>query len=195
MNTLAGRDILSMGDFSAPEIHGLLDLARQYKRGHTTPTGQGRVLGLLFTKASTRTRVSFSVAMMRLGGQVLDLNPSVIQMGRGEPIQDTARVLDRYLDVLAIRTFAQADVAMFAQWAAMPVINALTDQEHPCQVLADLLTVQECFGDFAGLKMAYLGDGNNVSHSLLLGCALVGMALTVATPPQHAPDPAIVRQA
>lgn len=195
MNTLAGRDLLSMADFSAAEIHGLLDLARQYKRGHTTPTAQGRVLGLLFTKASTRTRVSFSVAMMRLGGQVLDLNPGVIQMGRGEPLPDTARVLDRYLDVLALRTFAQADVVTFAEWAQMPVINALTDQEHPCQVLADLLTVQECFGDVAGVKMAYLGDGNNVSHSLLLGCALMGIALTVATPPQHPPDYHILHQA
>ncbi len=195
MNTLAGRDILSMADFTAAEIHALLDLARQYKRGHTTPTAQGRVLGLLFTKASTRTRVSFAVAMMRLGGQVIDLNPSTTQMGRGEPLADTARVLDRYLDVLAIRTFAQADVVAFAEWAQMPVINALTDREHPCQVLADLLTVQECFGQLRGLKMAYLGDGNNVSHSLMLGCALVGITLTVATPPQHPPAPDIVRQA
>ncbi len=195
MNTLAGRDILSMADFTAAEIYALLDLARQYKRGHTTPTAQGRVLGLLFTKASTRTRVSFAVAMMRLGGQVIDLNPSTTQMGRGEPLADTARVLDRYLDVLAIRTFAQADVVTFAEWAQIPVINALTDREHPCQVLADLLTVQECFGQLRGLKMAYLGDGNNVSHSLMLGCALVGITLTVATPPQHPPAPDIVQQA
>jgi ornithine carbamoyltransferase (EC 2.1.3.3) len=195
MNTLAGRDILSMADFTPAEIHALLDLARQYKRGHTTPTAQGRVLGLLFTKASTRTRVSFSVAMMRLGGQVIDLNPGTTQMGRGEPLSDTARVLDRYLDVLAIRTFAQADVVAFAAWAQMPVINALTDREHPCQVLADLLTVQECFGDLRGLKMAYLGDGNNVSHSLMLGCALMGITLTVATPPQHPPDRDILQQA
>jgi len=195
MNTLAGRDILSMADMTAAEIHALLDLARQYKRGHTTPTAQGRVLGLLFTKASTRTRVSFSVAMMRLGGQVLDLNPGTTQMGRGEPLADTARVLDRYLDVLAIRTFAQADVVTFAEWAQMPVINALTDREHPCQVLADLLTVQENFGDLRGLKMAYLGDGNNVSHSLMLGCALMGITLTVATPPQHPPDQDILHQA
>lgn len=195
MNTLAGRDILSMADFSVAEIHSLLDLARQYKRGYTTPTAQGRVLGLLFTKASTRTRVSFSVAMMRLGGHVLDLNPGVIQMGRGEPLEDTARVLDRYLDVLALRTFAQADVVTFAEWAQMPVINALTDQEHPCQVLADLLTVQECFGEVAGVRMAYLGDGNNVSHSLLLGCALMGISLTVATPPEHPPDRQILQQA
>lgn len=195
MNTLAGRDILSMADLSAAEIHSLLELARLYKQGQRLGNAQGRVLGLLFTKASTRTRVSFTVAMLRLGGQVIDLQPGAMQMGRGEPIRDTARVLDRYLDVLAIRTYAQAEVAAFAEWATMPVINALTDREHPCQVLADLLTMQECFGTLAGLRVAYLGDGNNVCHSLLLGCALMGMHLTVATPPEHRPDPTIWQQA
>jgi len=153
------------------------------------------VLGLLFYKASTRTRVSFSVAMYQLGGQVLDLNPNVTQVGRGEPLEDTARVLDRYLDIMAIRTFEQQDLKTFAHYAQIPVINALSDLEHPCQILADLLTVQETFGSLAGLTLTYLGDGNNVAHSLLLGCALVGMNVHVATPPEYKPLPAIVEQA
>ncbi len=153
------------------------------------------MLGLLFSKASTRTRVSFTVAMYQLGGQVIDLNPNVTQVSRGEPLQDTARVLDRYLDVLAIRTFAQQDLETFASYAKIPVINALTDLEHPCQILADLLTIQECFGDISGLTLTYVGDGNNVANSLMLGCALAGMNVRIATPPGYEPDLSIVEQA
>jgi ornithine carbamoyltransferase len=139
--------------------------------------------------------VSFSVAIYQLGGQVLDLNASVTQVSRGEPTSDTARVLDRYLDVVAIRTFDQAEIEEFAAYAQIPVINALTDDEHPCQILADLMTVQEAFGTCEGLTLTYLGDGNNVAHSLLLGCALVGMNIRIATPSGYAPKADIVERA
>jgi ornithine carbamoyltransferase len=133
--------------------------------------------------------------MYQLGGQVIDLNPNVTQVGRGEPVVDTARVLDRYLDILAIRTFEQKQLETFAQYSQIPIINALTDFEHPCQVLADLLTVQECFGSLAGMTLTYLGDGNNVAHSLMLGCALTGMNVRIATPSDYQPDTGIVEQA
>ncbi len=188
---LKGRDVLSMADLSAAEITALLTLAAHMKGGDRQWQCQ-KVLGLLFYKASTRTRVSFSVAMYQLGGQVLDLNPNVTQVGRGEPLSDTARVLDRYLDILAIRTFNQADLQTVADYAQHPVINALSDLEHPCQILADLLTVQETFGSLAGLTLTYLGDGNNVAHSLMLGCALAGMHIRVATPSSYQPDPEIL---
>ncbi|UZQ54737.1 ornithine carbamoyltransferase [Trichothermofontia sichuanensis B231] len=198
---LKGRDFLSFADLSLAEMQGLLQLATQMKAGtlhaqcRVGPQQRSPILGLLFSKASTRTRVSFSVAMYQLGGQVLDLNPTVTQVGRGEPIADTARVLDRYLDILAIRTYGQDELQTYADYAQIPVINALTDWEHPCQTLADLLTVQEAFGELAGLTLAYLGDGNNVAHSLLLGCALAGMHVRVATPPDYEPHPEIVAQA
>ncbi|MGB0564111.1 MAG: ornithine carbamoyltransferase [Spirulinaceae cyanobacterium] len=191
---LTGKDLLSLADLSAAQLTNLVQLASDLKSDKTHLTCQ-KVLGLLFYKASTRTRVSFSVAMYQLGGQVIDLNPQVTQVGRGEPIQDTARVLDRYLDILAVRTFAQADLVTFAQYAQIPVINALTDLAHPCQILADLQTMQEEFGALAGLNLTYLGDGNNVAHSLLLGCALAGVNITVATPPNHQPDAQVVEQA
>jgi len=194
MESLRGRDLLSLADLNGAEVQMLLQLATQLKVGDIKPHCN-KVLGLLFSKASTRTRVSFSVAMYQLGGQVLDLNPKVTQVGRGEPIADTARVLDRYLDIVAIRTFKQQDLETFAQYAKIPIINALTDLEHPCQVLADLLTVQECFGSLAGLTLTYMGDGNNVAHSLMLGCALVGMNIRIATPTDYQPNPAIVEQA
>jgi len=152
-------------------------------------------LGLLFQKASTRTRVSFTVAMYQLGGQVIDLNSSVTQVGRGEPTVDTARVLDRYLDVLAIRTFEQQELETFASYAKIPVINALTDLEHPCQVLADLQTVKEQFGQLEGLTLTYVGDGNNMANSLMLGCALVGMNVRIAAPSGYEPDGAIAQRA
>ncbi len=195
MPLLRGRDLLSLSDLSADELAGLLDLAADLKAGHSNPLFPNKVLGLLFRKASTRTRVSFSVAMYQLGGQVLDLHAGVTQVGRGEPTCDTARVLDRYLDVVAIRTFDQSEIQEFADYANIPVINALTDLEHPCQILADLLTIQEEFGDLKGLTLTYLGDGNNVAHSLLLGCALVGMNVRIASPDGYAPDAAIVAQA
>jgi ornithine carbamoyltransferase len=195
MPPLSGRDLLSLSDLSADELAHLLTFAAELKAGTHRPQFPQKVLGLLFRKASTRTRVSFSVAMFQLGGQVLDLHSGVTQVSRGEPTIDTARVLDRYLDVVAIRTFDQAEVQEFADYANMPVINALTDLEHPCQILADLLTIKEEFGSLEGLTLTYLGDGNNVAHSLLLGCALAGMNVHIAGPEGYAPDPAIVDRA
>ncbi len=194
MAALTGRDLLSVADLCVEELHHLLDLATQMKAGTLTPRCE-KVLGLLFSKASTRTRVSFTVAMYQLGGQVIDLNPNVTQVSRGEPLPDTARVLDRYLDVVAIRTFDQADLVTFANYAEMPVINALSDREHPCQALADIMTVGECFGQLEDITLTYLGDGNNVVHSLLLACAMVGMNIRVATPVQFEPAADIVEQA
>ena len=196
MTGLTGRDFLSMADITATELTHLLTLAKQLKSGAVTASCAGKILGLLFRKSSTRTRVSFSAAMWRLGGQVLDLNVSLTQVSRGEPICDTARILDGYLDALAIRTYEQAEIQEFADYAKMPIINALTDLEHPCQILADLLTVQEAFaGQLAGLTLTYLGDGNNVAHSLLLGCALAGVNVRIATPPDYAPDTTVVASA
>ncbi|MEB3359115.1 MAG: ornithine carbamoyltransferase [Synechococcales bacterium] len=192
--SLNGRDFLSFADLSASEVTQLLSLAADLKAGRVAPRCN-KILGLLFSKASTRTRVSFSAAIFQLGGQVLDLNMNATQVGRGEPTQDTARVLDRYLDVVAIRTYAQEELEVFAHYARIPVINALTDLEHPCQVLADLQTVQENFGELEGLTLSYLGDGNNVAHSLILGCALVGMNVNVATPRDYRPAAAVVEKA
>lgn len=194
MASLIGRDLLSLADLSASELQQLLKLASQLK-SKQLQVQCNKVLGLLFSKASTRTRVSFTVAMYQLGGQVIDLHPNVTQVSRGEPIEDTARVLDRYLDVLAIRTFAQQELETFAKYAKIPVINALTDLEHPCQILADLLTIQEKFGSLSGLTLTYVGDGNNVANSLMLGCALVGMNVRVAFPSGYAPDAEIVEKA
>lgn len=194
MAALLGRDLLSLADLTPTELQELLQLATQLK-SQQLKLRCNKVLGLLFSKASTRTRVSFTVAMYQLGGQVIDLNPNVTQVSRGEPVQDTARVLDRYLDILAIRTFEQQELATFAEYAKIPVINALTDLEHPCQILADLLTVQECFGTISGLTLTYVGDGNNVANSLMLGCALAGMNVRIATPAGYEPDPQVVAQA
>jgi len=192
---MKGRNLLSLADLTAKELETLLDLAQKLKTGYSPRSANNRVLGLLFYKASTRTRVSFSVAMYHLGGQVIDLNPQAMQVGRGEPIQDTARVLGGYLDAIAIRTFAQKDIEQFAEYADIPVINALSDLSHPCQILADLLTMQEQFQRLEGLTLTYLGDGNNVAHSLLLGCALAGVNIRIATPATYQPDLGIVEQA
>jgi len=195
MTGLKGRDFLSITDISAQQMLDILALAAQLKAGEVTADCSGKILGLLFRKSSTRTRVSFSAAMWRLGGQVIDLNVSLMQVSRGEPVKDTARILNGYLDVLAIRTFEQAELQEFADYADIPIVNALTDLEHPCQILADLQTVQESFdGQLAGLTLTYLGDGNNVAHSLILGCAMAGMNIRVATPPDYQPDAAIVEQ-
>jgi ornithine carbamoyltransferase len=194
MPALKGRDVLGIADLNADEIQEILALASALKSGEHSPTCP-KILGLLFYKASTRTRVSFSAAMYQLGGQVLDLNPSVTQIGRGEPISDTARVLDRYLDILAVRTFKQEDLQTFADYAQIPIINALSDLEHPCQILADLLTIKECFGSLAGITVTYLGDGNNVAHSLILGGAIMGMKVRVATPADYQPAASLVEKA
>ncbi|MCP9857694.1 MULTISPECIES: ornithine carbamoyltransferase [unclassified Cyanobium] len=196
---MKGRDLLSSADLDGAQTLALLELARQLKSGEQRIDLAGRVLGLIFSKASTRTRVSFIVAMARLGGQTIDLNPAVTQVGRGEPIADTARVLSRYCDALAIRTFAQDDLIDYAHWASIPVINALTDLEHPCQALADALTIQERFGhdptDLHGLTLAYVGDGNNMAHSLMLLGGLLGMDVRIGCPDGFAPSPAVVEQA
>ena len=194
--TLRGRDLLSSADLTPLQTSALLELAADLKAGRRRIDLGGKVLGLIFSKASTRTRVSFTVAMARLGGQTIDLLPIVTQVGRGEPVADTARVLSRYCDALAIRTFAQADLESYAHWATIPVINALTDLEHPCQALADFLTLQEAFGSsLAGLTLAYVGDGNNVAHSLMLCGALLGVNVRIGCPEGFAPDPLVLERA
>ena len=195
LSPLCGRDFLSSADCSAEETAALLDLAAQLKSGDRRIDLGNRVLGLIFSKASTRTRVSFQVAMARLGGQTVDLNPSVTQLGRGEPLEDTARVLSRYCDVLAIRTFAQQELVDYAHWASVPVINALTDLEHPCQALADFLTMQEAHGALPGQTLAYVGDGNNVAHSLMLCGALLGVNVRIGCPDGFEPLPGVLEQA
>ena len=195
LTSLRGRDFLSSADTSAEETASLLQLAAQLKSGDRRIDLGNRVLGLIFTKASTRTRVSFQVDMARLGGQTVDLNPSVTQLGRGESLEDTARVLSRYCDALAIRTFAQQEIVDYAHWASVPVINALTDLEHPCQALADFLTMQEVHGDLAGQTLAYIGDGNNVAHSLMLCGALLGVNVRIGCPEGFEPLPGVLDQA
>ena len=179
LSPLCGRDFLSSADFSADEIAALLDLAAQLKSGDRRIDLGNRVLGLIFSKASTRTRVSFQVAMARLG----------------EPLEDTSRVLSRYCDVLAIRTFAQQELMDYAHWASVPVINALTDLEHPCQALADFLTMQEAHGALPGQTLAYVGDGNNVAHSLMLCGALLGVNVRIGCPEGFEPLPGMLEQA
>jgi len=196
---LKGRDLLNLHDLSPAEITAIIELAgelkEKQKQGIPHPYLQGKTLGMIFQKSSTRTRVSFEVAMYQLGGYALFLNANDLQLGRGESLADTARVLSRYLDGVMIRTYAQADVEEFARYATIPVINALTDLLHPCQILADLLTIKEYKGTLTGLKLAYVGDGNNICHSLLFGCAKVGMDISVASPEGYKPDENIVRLA
>lgn len=193
---LKGRDYLSIKDFSGEEIRLLLDAAHDLKKdlqaGIPHPVLQGKSLGMIFTKPSTRTRVSFEVGMYQLGGYALFLSAQDIQLRRGETIGDTARTLERYLNGIMIRTFAQADVDDLAKYGSIPVINGLTDLMHPTQALADVLTIEEHQGKLAGLKLAFIGDGNNVTHSLLQICAKVGMHMTIACPPGYEPDAEIL---
>lgn len=196
---LKGRDLICLHDFTPAEIAAILELAGdlKVKQKKNIPHAAlpGRTLGMIFQKSSTRTRVSFEVAMYQLGGYSLFLSTNDLQLGRGETIQDTARVLSRYLDGIMIRTYKHTDVEELAKYADIPVINGLTDLQHPCQVLADLQTVLERKGRLKGLKMAYVGDGNNVCHSLLFGCAKVGMDIAVASPEGYKPDAEVVRLA
>ena len=194
LKTLKGRNFLSSTDFNSAEIRALLELAAQFKRGDRHIELGNRVLGLLFTKASTRTRVSFQVAMARLGGQTVDLNPQVTQLSRGESFQDTICVLSRFCDVLAIRTFTQQEIIDYARWSSIPVLNALTDLEHPCQALADYLTMQENFGELSGCTLAYLGDGNNVAHSLMLCGAVLGVNVRIGCPEGFEPLSTVLKQ-
>ena len=184
--------LLKLLDLSTEEITGILDLADQlkYERKHNIPHRhlEGQTLGMIFQKSSTRTRVSFETGMYQLGGHALFLSSKDLQIGRGEPVQDTTRVLSRYLDGIMIRTFEQKEVEDLAKFGSIPVINGLTDFCHPCQVLADLMTIREKFGSFTGLKMCYIGDGNNMANSLIVGGLKVGMNVAVATPDGYKPD-------
>ncbi len=178
--------LLTLEQLSKEEILDILNLADQLKfqkkNGIPHPILQGKTLGMIFQKSSTRTRVSFEVGMHELGGQALFLSSRDLQIGRGEPVQDTARVLSRYLDGIMIRTFAQKEVEDLAKYGSIPVINALTDYCHPCQVLADLMTIREFKGGFEGLKATFIGDGNNMANSIIVGCLRVGMKVSIASP-------------
>ena len=193
---LKGRDFLRVNDWDADELVQVLDLADRLKARQRERVEhrhlEGRSLGMIFQKPSTRTRVSFEVGMFQLGGTALYLAAGDLQLGRGETIKDTGAVLSRYLDGIMIRTFAQADVNQLAAAADIPVINGLTDDFHPCQALADVMTIRERLGSFDGVRVAYLGDGNNVCHSLMVACAKLGMDFVAATPEGYEPSNEIV---
>lgn len=185
------KHLLKMLDLSQDEILDILNLADQLKyelkHGIPHPHLKGKSLGMIFQKASTRTRVSFETGMYQLGGYPLFLSANDLQIGRGEPVQDTARVLSRYIDGIMIRTFDQKEVESLAEYGDVPIINGLTDFSHPCQVLADLMTIREFKGSFDGLKMCYIGDGNNMANSLIVGGLKVGMSVSAATPAGYRP--------
>ena len=190
------KHLLKLSDLSTEEIFGILNLADQLKyerknniRHHLL---EGKKLGMIFQKSSTRTRVSFEVGMYELGGHALFLSGRDLQLGRGEPIKDTVRVLSRYLDGIMIRTFAQQDVEDLASYGSIPIINGLTDYCHPCQVLADLMTIREYKGSLKGLKLCFIGDGNNMANSLIVGGLKTGMEVSVACPDDYRPDPDIL---
>lgn len=193
------RHFISIHDITTEEFHALLDLAirlkKETKAGIAHPILKGKSLGMIFTKSSTRTRISFEVGMYQLGGHPLYLNANDMQLGRGESIYDTANVMSRFVDGIMIRTFAHQDVLDLAKYGTVPVINALTDYLHPCQAMADLMTVYEHKGKLEGLKLAYVGDGNNVAHSLLYACAKAGMHMSVATPKGYACAEEVVENA
>lgn len=191
--------LLKLSDLTGEEITEILNLADQLKyekkNGIAHPHLAGKTLGMIFQKSSTRTRVSFEVGMYELGGSALFLSPRDLQIGRGEPIQDTARVLSRYLDGIMIRTFEQQEVEDLAEYGSIPIINGLTDYAHPCQVLADLMTIRELRQKLAGLKLCFVGDGNNMANSLIVGCIKMGMEVTIACPAGFEPDAAIMQWA
>ena len=193
------KHLLKLGDLSAKEINQILNLADQLKyekknniKHHLL---KGKTLGLIFSKSSTRTRVSFEVGMYDLGGTALFLSSRDLQIGRGEPVEDTARVLSRYLDGIMIRTFAQQEVEDLAKYGSIPIINGLTDYCHPCQVLADLMTIREHRGAISGNKLCYIGDGNNMTNSLIVGGIKMGMSVSVACPKGYEPDADIMKWA
>ncbi len=189
--------LLKMLDLSKQEITDILNLADQLKyenkNGIEHHLLKGKTLGMIFQKSSTRTRVSFETGMYQLGGNPLFLSASDLQIGRGEPVQDTARVLSRYIDGIMIRTFEQKEVEDLAKFGSIPVINGLTDFCHPCQILADLMTIREFKGRLEGLKMCYIGDGNNMANSLIVGCLKVGMSVSVACPNDYQPDDEVLK--
>ena len=186
------KHLLTLEQLSKEEILDILNLADQLKFQRKNNIEhhllKGKTLGMVFQKSSTRTRVSFEVGMHELGGQALFLSSRDLQIGRGEPVCDTARVLSRYLDGIMIRTFEQKEVEDLAKYGSIPVINALTDYCHPCQVLADLMTIREYKGSFAGKKLCYIGDGNNMANSLIVGCLKMGMKVAIASPKGYEPD-------
>jgi ornithine carbamoyltransferase len=196
---LAGRDCLTLAEFTPAEVHRILDEALKLKmlRRSRIPFRPlfGKTLAMVFQKPSNRTRVSFEVGMYQLGGHALPLSPQELQIGKRETPSDTGRVLARYIDAIMVRTFDHEELEELARAADVPVINGLSDSHHPCQALADLLTIREELGGLEGVKIAYVGDGNNVAHSLALGCALTDTELTIAHPPGHGPDPKIIELA
>jgi ornithine carbamoyltransferase len=196
---LSGRDCLTLAEFTPGEARLILDEAARMKALQKSRIPyrplRGRTLAMVFQKPSNRTRVSFEVGMYQLGGHALHLLPQEIQMGKRETPSDTGRVLARYIDAIMARTFDHEEVEELADAAEVPVINGLTDKHHPCQTLADLLTVREEFGRLEGIRISYIGDGNNVAHSLAIGCALTGASLTIAHPEGHAPDPGVIKLA
>lgn len=191
------KHLLKLSDLSPREITDILNLADQLKfekyNGEMKPYLQGKTLGMIFTKASTRTRVSFEVGMYQLGGNALFLSGADMQIGRGEPAEDTARVLSKYLDGIMIRTYKQEEVEKLAEFGNIPVINGLTDYCHPCQVLADLMTIRERKGSFKGKKLTFIGDGNNMANSLIVGAVKMGMEIAVACPKGFEPDSEIIK--
>jgi ornithine carbamoyltransferase len=192
-----GRDFISIKDYTQEEVYQIFEVTKKLKekqqRREPHPLLAGKTLGMIFSKSSTRTRVSFEVGIYQLGGHALFLSANDTQLGRGETIKDTSLVLSRYLDGIMIRTFAHQDVLELAEYASIPVINGLTDWLHPCQVMGDLFTVLEKKQRLAGLKLAFIGDGNNVAHSLLIGGAKVGMDVAIACPAGYEPDPAVLK--
>ena len=195
---LKGKDYVSLTEYTAQEFQFLLDLAIELKdkqkRGIPHPLLQGKTLAMIFQKASTRTRVSFEVAMYHLGGLGMFLSSQDLQIGRGEPIQDTARILSSYSEGILIRTYSHREVEQLAQYSKAPVINGLTDEEHPTQALADMLTIYETFGTLKGKRLVYFGDGNNVATSLMHACALVGMEIVLACPAGYRPPEKAIRE-
>lgn len=199
LSQLRGRDFLALLDYTTEELQALLEFAAALKdeqrRGIPHPLLAGKSLAMLFRKASTRTRISFEVGIQQLGGFAIHLPPNELQIGRGETIEDTARVLSRYVDGIIVRTYEQQEIEDLAQHASIPIINGLTDLLHPCQVMADLLTIQERRGELKGLRLVYVGDGNNMAHSLMVGGAKFGMHVCVCTPEGFGPDPEILASA
>jgi ornithine carbamoyltransferase len=196
MADLSHRDFLTIPDFSREELIRLLDLADRMRKGaYTAKPLAGKSLAMIFMKSSTRTRVSFEVGTWQLGGHALFLSPRDVQLGRGEPIADTARVLSRYVDGIMIRTFAHAEVEELAQFASVPVINGLTDLLHPCQILADLLTIRQHLGGWEGKRIAWIGDGNNMANSWINAAYRLGFELALACPAGYEPDAAMLKRA
>jgi len=192
---LHGRHLISVADLSPRDVQRVVDVALQTKNGQSVSILGGKTLALLFEKPSLRTRVSFDVAMQQLGGHTLYLSPAEVDLGEREPVADVARVLSRYVDAIAARTFKHETVEELARWADVPVINALSDGEHPCQTLADLLTIYEKKGRWRGLVLSFVGDGNNVARSLMLGSAMVGMDFRIASPQGYSLSKALVDRA